>query len=75
MSATRLGSSVATRATLTGCPVGVSNDIDETGASDMTQVSLLPPPLCIETTGFSAELETRVSPPGIAMNPSAVAAT
>ena len=39
-----------------------------------TQVSLLPPPCCIETTGVSGEGETRVSPPGITIQLSPAAA-
>ena len=36
-----------------------------TGPSERTQVSLLPPPFCIETTERSAEAATRVRPPGM----------
>ena len=33
----------------------------------MTQVSLLPPPFCIETTKVSPDAAIRVSPPGMTL--------
>ena len=44
---------------------GASSVTALTGPSDSTQVSLLPPPRCIDTIGTSRALDTRVSPPGI----------
>ena len=39
--------------------------LSSVGASVSTQVSLLPPPLCIETVAAPALAATRVNPPGI----------
>jgi hypothetical protein len=36
-----------------------------TGPDDSTQVSLLPAPACMETSGLSAEPATRASAPGM----------
>ena len=38
------------RSTATGLPAGASSDTGATGPSERIQVSLLPPPLCVETT-------------------------
>ena len=57
------------RAAVSGCAA------NSTGAPERTQVSLLPPPYREETTGESAEAETRVSPPGMTVKPSGVAQT
>ena len=38
------------RSTATGLPAGASSETGATGPSDRTQVSLLPPPRCIDTT-------------------------
>ena len=51
------------------CKLNVS-----TGPSERTQVSLLPPPRCMETTGVSIDGETRASPPGITTQESPSAA-
>ena len=56
-------------------PGGASSVTGLTGPSDSTQVSLLPPPRCIDTIGTSCVLETRVSPPGITAYESPAAAT
>ena len=39
----------------------------DTGALESTQVSLLPPPRCMESTRESGPLATLVSPPGMTM--------
>ena len=43
-----------------------------TGPADRTQVSLLPPPCCMETTSESGPAAVRVSPPGITTKESAL---
>ena len=64
-SATRLGRSLPPRLSSTGCDAGASRRHLVDRAVAETQVSLLPPPFCSETTSESAEPVTRVSPPGI----------
>ena len=65
---------VPPRVSSIGAPAGRSSVTGLTGPSESTQVSLLPPPRCMETTRESRELATRVRPPGIAWySPSSLA--
>jgi hypothetical protein len=65
LSATRLGRSKVARLTSNGCAGGRSKLNSGAGPSPSSQVSLLPPPRCIETTMLLSDAEMRLSPPGI----------
>ena len=59
------GRSPPPRLSSTGWTVAGSRLNVLTGPSERTQVSLLPPPFCIETTSVSADAAIRVRPPGM----------
>src|SRR5580704_13046555 len=67
LSATRLGRSNAERVTVCRDAEGGRRLNCEVGSDAITQVSLLPPPLCIDVTKPSTDVVTRVSPPGMTL--------